>query len=126
MRLNKRDKEGQQAPHKPTAQTREKVRVLSCYSTQDTIAKLMGLDKKTLRKHYRKELDHGKAEIDQLAVGLIVSLIREGDRTAAIYYTKARMGWREGQVLEVTGKDGEPLQQTVIYLPDNGRGDRPA
>jgi DNA-binding XRE family transcriptional regulator len=111
--------------HKLTEETRERVRVLSCYATQETIAKLIGIDKKTLAKYYAKELEQGKAEIDSIAVGTLVKLIRAGDRTACIYWTKAQMGWKEKQEMALTDPDGKPLQAAVVYLPDNGRGDRP-
>ena len=32
--------------------------------------------------------------------------------------------YRERWTGELTGADGAPLQPAVIYLPDNGRGDR--
>lgn len=41
------------------------------------------------------------------------------DPTAAIFWLKNRQPelWREKVVNEMTGKDGEPLQQSIIILP---------
>lgn len=62
------------------------------------IAGAIGCDPKTLRKYYRQEIDHG----GDLANGKVVAnLFRiacgEGREavTAAIWWTKSRMGWSE-------------------------------
>ncbi len=39
----------------------------------------------------------------------------------AIFVAKNVFGWKDKSETEVTGKDGAPLQQAVIYLPDNRR-----
>ena len=40
---------------------------------------------------------------------------------AAIFWMKARAGWREKSEVELTGKDGRDFSPTVIILPSNGR-----
>jgi hypothetical protein len=45
---------------------------------------------------------------------------------AAVWWTKARMGWKDTSRVESTGADGGPVQSQVqILLPDNGRNDTP-
>ncbi len=45
------------------------------------------------------------------------------DPTAAIFWLKNRQPeyWREKVINEMTGKNGEPLQQSIIILPANNR-----
>jgi hypothetical protein len=45
--------------------------------------------------------------------------------TAAIWWSKARMDWKDTSRTETTGSDGGPIQteSQVIILPDNGRSD---
>ena len=46
--------------HKPDAAFRRQVEAMAGYGVRETdIAGLIGIDPKTLRKHYRHELDHG-------------------------------------------------------------------
>jgi hypothetical protein len=37
--------------------------------------------------------------------------------TAAIFIMKTKRGWRETNALELTGKDGQPLQHGVFVMP---------
>ena len=63
----------------------------------------MSLDPKTLRKHYRAELDESKRDIDALMTNSIVMMGLGGEKrdwtkaniTAAIFYAKTQMGWKE-------------------------------
>jgi len=80
--------------------------------THEDIAKLMYCSVNTLKKHFEPELMLGalKANID---VGR--SLYNEainGNVSAIIWWTKNRMGWRDVQRTEHTGKDGGPIQTT--------------
>jgi hypothetical protein len=48
------------AQHQPPPTKREIVRALSCFGVRQTrISEYIDLDEKTLRRHYRRELDHG-------------------------------------------------------------------
>jgi hypothetical protein len=102
-----------QKPHEPTDVTRAKVSALSGYGIpQEQIAADIGITVPTLHKYYRAELDAG---IRKANAAVVRNLHRQATKdtyhavTAAIWWTKTRMGWR-GESLEVTGKDGGPLQ----------------
>jgi len=78
---------------------------------------MLGIDPKTLRKHYRDELYHGHVKANaKVAENLFRKATGEGREsvTAAIFWLKARAGWRETSVHEVSGKDGGPIP-TVDY-----------
>ena len=79
------------------------------------------LDPKTLRKHFRDELDHGAAMTRVRAQRRLFELIDAGNLGAICFFLKCRAGWRETMRVENTGPDGEPLPAPVfaatLYLP---------
>jgi hypothetical protein len=65
---------------------------------EDAIARVVGIDPKTLRKHYRDELDTGQVKATaKVAESLFRKATGEGPQsvTAAIFWLKTRGGWRE-------------------------------
>ncbi len=86
-------------PHEPTPETRKQVETMTGFGVpQADVAKLLGISKPTLDKHYRPELDTGmlKANV-QVTQSLFQKAIGNGPAavTAAIFWAKCRMGWRE-------------------------------
>ena len=93
-------------PHKPSEQSRSEVELLASFGVvQANIAKHIGVDPKTLRKHYSDELDKAKIKA-HAAVGKFLfkaasgMALKEGATysdclRAAIFYAKTQMGWRE-------------------------------
>jgi hypothetical protein len=85
-------------PHEPTKQTIELVSLHATMGTdQETIADLLDIDSKTLRKHYRKELDHSVAKANAKMGGVLYNKALAGDTTAMIFWMKTRAGFREKQ-----------------------------
>lgn len=105
------------AQHQPTEQTRRTVESMSGYGIpQEDIAVVLGLAPKTLRKHYRKELDTAEIKANaKVAESLFKKATGDGNQavTAAIFWAKTRMGWKDTTVLEHTGKDGGPIKSEV-------------
>lgn len=65
---------------------------------EDAIARVLGIDPKTLRKHYRDELDTGQIKATaKVAESLFRKATTDGAQsvTAAIFWLKTRGGWRE-------------------------------
>ena len=65
---------------------------------EPAIARVVGIDAKTLRKHYRDELDTGQVKATaKVAEFLFHKATSEGPQcvTAAIFWMKTRGGWRE-------------------------------
>jgi hypothetical protein len=106
-----------QPPHEPTEKTRATVKAMSAYGIpQEQVARVLDIDSKTLRLHYRDELDLGVIEANaQVAKTLFQQATKEGNTTAAIWWTKSRMGWKEKQELQHTGEGGGPMVMT--WLP---------
>jgi hypothetical protein len=101
----------------PTDEQRRTVRALSGYGVpQDGIAIHIGIDAKTLRKHFRDELDRGSVEATaKVAQSLFHLATIAKNVTAAISWMKARAGWRETVRQENTGAEGEPITTEIVY-----------
>jgi hypothetical protein len=88
-------------PHAPTDQQRTIVKAMSgCGIPQEGIARVIGIHGETLRIHYRRELDLGMVEANAKVAEALFKLAVGGDVTAAIWWTKCRMGWRAGTEVE--------------------------
>ena len=62
------------------------------------IARVAGVDPKTLRKHYREELDLGEAKANAQVAGFLSNAAKNGNVTAQIFWLKTRAKWRETPV----------------------------
>lgn len=103
-------------PHEPTRATRELVQLHTMVgTTQETIASIIGIDPKTLRKHYRDELDQSKAKANATIGGALFNKAKSGDTAAMIFWMKTQAGWRETQQIDHT-TNGESLQPRRIEL----------
>lgn len=114
-----------QPPHAPTEEGRQMVEAMSRVGIpQETIAQVIGIDPKTLRKHYRDELDHAEAKANAEVARFLFTAasgaaIKDGAThadaiRAAIFWLKTRAGWKETDVHEhhglnvtISGKDAE-------------------
>jgi hypothetical protein len=107
-------------PFEPSDEQRRMVKALAGFGVpQQDIATHLGIDAKTLRKHFRGELDGGSIEANaKVAQSLFAMATQDKNVAAAIFWLKARAGWREKQVVEVTGEAGGPLA-TVSLLPSD-------
>lgn len=108
-------------PFEPTAEQRAKVEgMAACGIPQQQMALVLGIDDETLRKYFRHELDTA-VPLANFSVGkTLFAKAVGGDVTAAIWWSKCRMGWKERQSLEHTGADGSPLQIVVATGIDRG------
>lgn len=83
--------------HVPTESSRQQVTMMSGLGlTQAQIGLLVGCNEETLRKHYAHELEFGVAQATvQVAKTLYEKATKDRDLGAAIFWMKARAGWRE-------------------------------
>ena len=96
-------------PHEPTQELRQIVQLHATIGTrQDDIAGILGIDPKTLRLHYREELDLASAKANATIGGALFNKAKGGDTTAMIFWMKTRAGWKETNVVAVV--DGGPVQ----------------
>ena len=100
----------QGAVFEPTEEQRRTVRAMSGFGVpQDGIATHLGIDPKTMRKHFRDDLDRGSVEATTKVAQSLFNMATKGNNVAAaIFWMKARAGWREKHEIELSTR---PLEQ---------------
>ena len=82
--------------HQPDLSQRRQVEALAAYGIPETdIARVIGIDAKTLRKHYRDELDLGATKANAQVAGYLFNAAKSGNVTAQIFWLKTRARWKE-------------------------------
>src|SRR3954468_22597381 len=74
-------------------------------ATHDDIANAIGCTAKTLRRHFRRELDSGVAEANAAVSGYLFKAAKAGNVSAQAFWLKTKAGWREA--------DGPPGQKST-------------
>lgn len=115
--------------YKPTAEQRRQVKVMAGFGIpQADIANLIECDTKTLRKHYRRELDIGATEANTRVVAALFTMATvDKNPAAAIWWTKARMGWRDRSDASLTVGNNELTFMHLVAVRKSGdelNGDR--
>ena len=108
---------GGRPAHKPTDAQRKMVESMSAYGVpQMDISKVIGIERSTLQKHYREELDTATAKANsRVAQSLYNKALGDGSSavTAAIFWLKTRGGWRETSNLNHVSEDGTMTPQAI-------------
>lgn len=88
--------------HKPTEVTREQIKSLLAFGiTQEDVAAYIGIDPKTLRKHYREEIDKALTSANfKVAGALYKNAVDENNIQAQIFWLKTKGGFKETKVIE--------------------------
>jgi len=85
--------------HKPDPAQRRQVEAMAAYGIPEyDIARALAVDPKTLRKHYREELDLGETKANAQVAGYLFNAAKNGNVTAQIFWLKTRAKWRETPV----------------------------
>ena len=81
----------------PTEQGQRQVKTMAALGFRhDDIATIIGIAPKTLRKHFRNELDCGGIEANAKVLRTLLEMATSGKNTAAsIFWAKTRCGFRE-------------------------------
>ena len=112
--------------HEPTDAQRQIVQLHATIGTPQTvIADILDIDPKTLRKHYRAELDQATAKANATIGGALFNKAKSGDTAAQIFWMKTRAGWREKHDVNHTSDDGSMSPTTIILSAaddDEGNG----
>ena len=104
-------------PHEPTDATRQTVQLHTTVGTdQETIARVLGIDPKTLRKYYRDELDLAKCKANATIGGALFNKAKGGDTAAMIFWMKTQAGWKETTVVDNTSSDGTMTPKVVSTM----------
>ncbi|SRR5579871_2076891 len=101
--------------HDPTEKQRTQVLAYATVGTpHHSIAILMSISIKTLLKHYRKELDQGKAAGNANISRVAYSAAASGKPWAVCFWLKCQADWRETNRTEITGANGGPIKSAAI------------
>ncbi|MEX0406774.1 hypothetical protein ABGN05_13975 [Aquibium sp. LZ166] len=115
--------------HQPDPQQCRQVEALAGYGTPEhEIAAMIGIDPKTLRRHYRQELDLGHTKANaRVAENLFRKATGDGREsvTAAIFWLKTRARWKEVSIHELGGVPGQPIEHVdqidrIVLVPFDG------
>lgn len=100
--------------HKPTDEKKSLVRTLAAVGiTHEDIARKLDISADTLVKYYFQELTDGRIDANaQVGKGLFEQA-KNGNTAAAIFWLKTRANWKETNVTELVGSDGNPIQMTT-------------
>lgn len=92
--------------YQPTDDQRRQVLTMTGFGIrQEEICTSLQIDKKTLHKHFRRELDTGMTEANvRVAQALYANAVKHNNVAAQIWWTKCRMGWKDTSVVESGGK----------------------
>jgi hypothetical protein len=103
-------------PHLPTADTRNRVYILSTVGTRhEDIATVLSISHDTLVKYYKEELDKGRIEANASVAETLFKQAKEGNTTAMIFWLKSRAKWKETSQHEISGNpDGTPVEVKIV------------
>jgi hypothetical protein len=109
--------------HQPNASQRTQVETMAGLGiSEDDVALMLDIDPKTLRKHYRRELDVGHVKANAKISSNLFRMASGSGREAAacaIFWCKTRLGWRERLDHQHAGNSGEAIQ--VVISPTDGK-----
>lgn len=109
-------------PFAPTPQERQRVLEMSRLGIpQDDIARVIGISPKTLRLHFRDELDTAATIANAGVGGALYRKAMDGDTACMIFWLKTRARWRENDPVKID------LGNIKITggLPDDDRNSNP-
>ena len=113
--VDAKDKGGR-PPHLSTADTRNRVYILSTVGTRhEDIATVLGISADTLTKYYHDELAKGRIEANASVAETLFKQAKEGNTTAMIFWLKSRAKWKESTQHEISGNaDGTPIEVKIV------------
>jgi hypothetical protein len=118
--------------HVPEPAGRRQVEAMAAYGVPEAdIARVIGIDPKTLRKHYRDELDTGSIKANsRIAESLYRKAMGDGPQsvTACIFWLKTRARWKETMLDEQAAASERPtvIIRTIVEPPPRDINGRPA
>ena len=94
--------------HKPTTEHRRMVEAMSAYGIpHDDISLVVGIDRNTLTKYYRQELDQASAKANAKVAERLYDRAINGDVKAMMFWLERRGGdaWKHKPVVQLVPGD---------------------
>ncbi len=99
---------------KPNDDNRRQVTLMVGVGIQQAlIAKVLQIDIKTLRKHFLRELEIGKATVITKVAGKLMGNIDKGKEASIFFYLKTQAGWREKAEV-IDDKDKKEVNNIIM------------
>lgn len=90
--------------YEPNEEDRKKVENYTAVGIiQEDVARVIGIDPKTLRLYYRDELDTSAIKANAAVGGKLYSKAMAGDTASLIWWSKSRNRWSEKKEHELSG-----------------------
>lgn len=109
--------------HVPTKATRELVSLHATMGTpHEAIAAILEIDRNTMYKYYRKELDLSKHKANASVGGTLYKKAMSGDTAAMVFWMKTQARWRTTEQVDHVSSDGSmtPTKiERIIVDPKN-------
>lgn len=101
-------------PWHPTDEHRRQVLAMVGFGVaHPEIAEMLEISVPTMKKYFARELSIGATEANRrVAMALYTNAVKHNNVSAQIWWTKARMHWRDGH--ELTGPNGTPLNPAEV------------
>lgn len=100
--------------HEPNDEKRTLARTLAAVGvTHEDIASKLSISADTLTKYYKKELDDGRIDANATIAQSLFEQAKGGNTSAQMFWLKTRAGWKERQVNELVGANGDPIEITT-------------
>lgn len=100
--------------HQPTDESRARVRQLAKVKTSKTsIAKEMGIGPTAFARHYTEDWEQGRGEAESAVLAKLLAQGLAGNANAGFKYLTL-MGMVAPKRVEVTGKDGGPVEHVDL------------
>jgi hypothetical protein len=92
-------------PHQPTPKDVQYVEALASYGVpEEDIARVIGVTRNTLRKHYSDQLENGQTRTNAQVAGFLFSAAKKGSVPAMMFWLRCRAGWSDASAGAAVGK----------------------
>lgn len=126
---------GGRPPYKPTTEARKRVEEMKfCGESDNVIARALGIDPDTLRKHFADELETGHAQRRSEVIGLMFDAARKGnvsamkrlDEMGRAAGASEALKSRDGSAAAAPVKEGKKAEQQRVAEAVTGKFAPPA
>jgi hypothetical protein len=99
-----------QKAHRPSTRLRREVECFASYGIpEDNIARVIGINRSTLRKYYKDEVELGRDKANAQVAGFLFAAAKKGNVQAMIFWLKCRARWTA------------PIDETTLAIVASGK-----